>query len=98
VYSDLEKKDCQKDGALPAFEIGEGHPLVDHPDEFMSMRSHTKFFLLRDFIQGYLHSMEGAQVIGFKSKQELTYSVLAVLSDLMSFVSLPPHPLRKRSG
>jgi len=85
IYDTLEKKDCYRDGALPAFELGDGHPLALSDSEFMRMGSHAKFFLLRDFIQGYLASMHGVQTIGLKSKNELTQAVLAVLNDLMSF-------------
>jgi len=85
IYDTLEKKDCYQDGALPAFELGDGHPLALSDSEFMRMGSHTKFFLLRDFIEGYLASMQGVQTIGLKSKNELTQAVLAVLNDLMSF-------------
>ena len=85
VYTELKKKGCNDPGALPSFDLGKYHSLLADKDEFLSMQTHTKFFLLRDFINGYLKSMNGKQTIGLKSKNELTATILSVASDLMSF-------------
>ncbi|GMI44868.1 hypothetical protein TrCOL_g7245, partial [Triparma columacea] len=85
VYTELKRKGCNDAGALPNFDLGKYHPLLNDKDEFMSMQTHTKFFLLRDFINGYLKAMQGKQTIGLKSKNELTSTILSVASDLMSF-------------
>jgi hypothetical protein len=73
VYNDLKKTNVDEEGALLHFSLGDGHPCLDlefsaKNYEFLSMKSHTKFFLLRDFLVGWLASLNGAQTIGDKSK------------------------------
>ena len=66
VYASLAHRSPDEEKTLPAFDLGEHHPLRGHDDEFMSMRGHTKFFLLRDWINKYLADMDGQQTIGLK--------------------------------
>ncbi|GMI00699.1 hypothetical protein TrST_g8820 [Triparma strigata] len=85
VASDLKMRGIEENGALPCFDLGDYHPLRLETDEFLKMSTHTKFFLLRDFVNDYLAQMGGSQGIGNKDKNELTTSILLMASDLMSF-------------
>ena len=90
----MEKKSCDEEGALPYFDLGTGHPLLllrkqsentecGEGEEFLSMRDHTKFYLLRMLVNTYLEQMDGKQTIGNKSKNELTSEILKLSSIMM---------------
>ena len=75
------------EGALPCFRLHPEHSLKDNPDEFYSIDSHSKFFLVRDFISNFMH--EGGGVVEYsntgRDKNAMVGAVLDVLADLMSF-------------
>ena len=90
VYNVLEKTDVDQEGALLHFNLDQGHPCLEMREtdadfEFLSMKSHTKFFLLRDFLVKFLASLEGVQTIGKKSKNDMVLIILRLAADLMSF-------------
>mgnify|MGYP006108950565 CR=1 FL=1 len=47
VNYSLNKKSASEVGALPVFDLGSGHPLLHSNETFLSMKDHTKFYLVR---------------------------------------------------
>lgn len=66
-----------------------GEPVKDsferYQNRFLSMKNHTKFFLLRQFINRHLTKMDGSQIVGYRGRNAFTLALIEIASDLMSF-------------
>ena len=77
----------KEEGAFPSFSLPPDSNLKLHPDPFYSISSHSKFFLLRDFINGLMEDCNGSQEYSVEKNEAngLICAVISLLSDLMSF-------------
>ncbi|GMH53038.1 hypothetical protein TrLO_g6616 [Triparma laevis f. longispina] len=75
------------EGALPCFRLSPDHELKQNPDPFYSIDSHSKFFLVRDFIHTFTSLSGGLQEYSkaHEEKNKLTCAIVTILADLMSF-------------
>ena len=87
--SDLRELGINDHGALPCFDLGEYHPLISDRQDFLKMSTHTKFFLLRDFVDYYLASMEGERA-GKRRFNGMSHSTLKVSYVTSLLLTLPP--------